>query len=125
MPLFIVHEHHTKRPHWDFRLEQDNVLKSWAMPKRPPRKTGIKRLAIKVEDHGLEYADFEGEIPSDEYGAETVKIWDRGEYELLERTNNSLKIRLLGNLLKGIYVLCRFPSAGEKAWLFFKTIQKS
>jgi DNA ligase D-like protein (predicted 3'-phosphoesterase) len=95
------------------------------MPKRPPRKTGLKRLAIRVEDHGLEYADFEGEIPSDEYGAGTVKVWDRGEYELLEITNNSLKIRLSGNLLKGIYVLCMFPSAGEKAWLFFKTKQKS
>lgn len=124
MPLFVVHEHHTKRLHWDFRLELDNVLKSWAMPKRPPRKAGIKRLAMRVEDHDLEYMDFEGEIPSGDYGAGSVKIWDRGEYELSIMADNSLKIKLSGNLLKGIYVLCKFPSAGPNAWLFFKTKQR-
>jgi DNA ligase D-like protein (predicted 3'-phosphoesterase) len=112
------------RPHWDFRLELDNVLKSWAIPKRPPRKAGIKRLAIRVADHDLEYADFEGEIPSDEYGTGTAKIWDKGEHVLLERTKKTLKIELFGDLLKGIYILCKFPSAGEKAWLFFKTKQE-
>jgi DNA ligase D-like protein (predicted 3'-phosphoesterase) len=121
MPLFVVHEHHATRLHWDFRLELDNVLKSWAMPKKPPRKAGIKRLAMKVEDHALEYADFEGEITSTEYGAGSVMIWDKGQYELLIHAGNSLKIKLFGNLLKGIYVLCQFPSAGPNAWLFFKT----
>ena len=68
MPIFVIHEHHTARRHWDFRLEYSGVLKSWAMAKQPPRKK-IKRLAFQVEDHELQYADFEGEIPGDEYGS--------------------------------------------------------
>ena len=99
----------------------DNVLKSWAVPKQPPKKSGTKRLAIQVEDHDLDYADFEGEIPEDEYGGGFVKIWDKGSYILLERFKNRIKFRLFGKILKGIYVLYRFPNAGDKAWLLFKT----
>lgn len=120
MSIFVVHKHHATRLHWDLRLELDNVLKSWAVPKEPPITPGIKRLAIQVEDHDLEYADFEGELPEGEYGAGTVEIWDKGEYELIEKEIKSLKFRLFGKKLKGIYVLFRFPKAGDKAWLFFK-----
>jgi len=98
----------------------DGVLKSWAVPKEPPQKSGIKRLAMQVEDHDLDYADFEGEIPEDEYGAGKVEIWDTGEYDLLEKYDNRLKFKLLGKKLKGIYVLFKFPKAGENGWLFFK-----
>jgi len=121
MSIFVVHEHHTKRRHWDLRLEKDNVLKSWAIPKEPPTEPGIKRLALQVEDHEMEYADFEGEIAEGEHGSGSVFIWDRGEYETLESTDISMKIDLYGTILQGIYVLCRFPKAGENAWLFFKT----
>lgn len=120
-PIFVVHEHRTKRPHWDFRLELNGVLKSWAVPKRPPRRAGIKRLALQVEDHDLEYADFQGQIAEGEYGAGIVKIWDRGEYEMLDMNGNSLKFMLYGDLLNGTYVLCRYAMAGRAAWLFFKT----
>ncbi len=121
MPIFVVHKHHARRLHWDLRLEMHGVLKSWAVPKEPPKKPGIKRLAMQVEDHDLGYADFEGEISEGEYGAGKVKIWDKGEYNLLEKYDNRLKFDLLGKKLKGIYVLFKFPKAGENAWLFFKT----
>lgn len=121
MPIFVIHKHQATNLHWDLRLEVDGVLKSWAVPKEPPKKAGIKRLAIQVEDHPLDYADFEGEIPEGEYGAGTVEIWDNGEYDLLEREIQSLKFKLFGKKCKGIYVLFRFPKAGDRAWLFFKT----
>ncbi len=120
MPIFVVHKHQTARIHWDLRLEMDGVLKSWAVPKEPPHKAGIKRLALQVEDHELEYADFEGDIPEGEYGAGTVEIWDKGEYTLIERHENRYKFNLLGEVLKGIYVLFHYPKAGDNAWLFFK-----
>jgi len=120
MPIFVIHKHYATRLHWDLRLEMDGVLKSWAVPKEPPQKSGIKRLAMQVEDHDLDYADFEGEIPEDEYGAGKVEIWDTGEYDLLEKYDNRLKFKLLGKKLKGIYVLFKFPKAGENGWLFFK-----
>jgi DNA ligase D-like protein (predicted 3'-phosphoesterase) len=101
------------------------VLKSWAVPKEPPLKAGIKRLAIQVEDHDLDYANFEGDIPEDQYGAGKVEIWDKGEYNLLERYENRMKFQLLGKRLKGNYVLFKFPKAGENAWLFFKIKRNS
>lgn len=125
MPLFVIHKHHATRLHWDLRLEMDGVLKSWAVPKEPPLKAGIRRLAIQVEDHDLDYADFEGEIPKNQYGAGKVEIWDKGEYNILERYKNRLKFQLLGKKLKGIYVLFKFPKAGENAWLFFKIKRNS
>jgi DNA ligase D-like protein (predicted 3'-phosphoesterase) len=121
MPIFVVHEHHAQRLHWDFRLEMENVLKSWALPKRPPRKSGIKRLAIQVEDHELDYASFEGEIGEGEYGAGIVKIWDKGEYKMLKHDSNYFKFELYGLLLNKTYVLYKYPQVGEHAWLLFKT----
>lgn len=123
MPIYVIHKHHATRLHWDLRLEMDGVLKSWAVPKEPPKKAGIKRLALQVEDHDLDYADFEGDIPADEYGAGKVEIWDKGEYTLLETHENRFKFHLLGKVLKGIYVLFKYPKAGQNAWLFFKVKQ--
>jgi len=122
MPVFVVHKHYATHLHWDFRLEIDGVLKSWAVPKEPPTKPGVKRLAIQVDDHPLDYANFEGEIPEDEYGAGMVEIWDSGELSLVNKDKNSLKLHLLGKKLIGEYILFKFPKAGENAWLLFKTV---
>jgi len=99
-------------------LEMDGVLKSWAIPKEPPSVLGVRRLAVQVEDHPVEYANFEGTIPEGEYGAGTVEIWDRGTYKLIERKEDKLIVEINGKKLKGIYVLLRFRD--QKNWLFFK-----
>ncbi len=123
--IFVVHEHHAKHHHFDFRLELDGVLKSWAIPKSIPLKSGIKRLAIEVEDHALEYADFEGRIPEGHYGAGEVRIWDRGEYEMESRKGYKMVFVLRGRKLKGKYVLLRFRKEdGKNLWLFFKSVSK-
>jgi DNA ligase D-like protein (predicted 3'-phosphoesterase) len=96
----------------------NGVLKSWAVPKDPPLKSGVRRLAIQVDDHPLEYADYEGNIPEGEYGAGTVEIWDRGTYNLIDRKENKLIIDINGQKLNGIYVLVRFKEPNN--WLFFK-----
>jgi len=114
---FVVHEHHARQLHYDFRLEMDGVLKSWAVPKGPSTEKGVKRLAVHVDDHELEYADFEGIIPEGEYGAGMVKIWDKGEYKLLRRGDNLLEFELKGNKLRGKYSLVRWKN---KNWLLFK-----
>ena len=95
-PLFVIQKHHARNLHWDSRLEMDGVLKSWAVPKEPPTESGIKRLAIQVEDHDLDYADFEGEIPEGEYGAGTVEIWDKGMYSLMDRKPKKIMFELHG-----------------------------
>jgi len=96
----------------------DGVLKSWAVPKEPPTTPNVKRLAVQVEDHPLGYADFEGIIPEGQYGAGKVEIWDKGAYQLLERTENKIIFDLNGKKLKGTYCLIRFKA--NKNWLFFK-----
>jgi len=96
----------------------NGVLKSWAVPKTPPIKSGVKRLAVQVEDHPVEYANFEGTIPEGEYGAGTVEIWDKGEYVLKARDEDKLVFEIKGRRLRGKYCLVRFK--GNKNWLFFK-----
>lgn len=95
----------------------DNVLKSWAVPKEPPTQSGIRRLAMQVEDHELNYIDFEGTIPKGEYGAGTVEIWDKGTFTLQNRTDKILEFTLHGSKLKGNYALVNFK---EKNWLLIK-----
>jgi DNA ligase D-like protein (predicted 3'-phosphoesterase) len=116
---FVVHEHHATHLHWDLRLELDAVLKSWAVPKEPPQEAGIKRLAIEVEDHPLDYIDFEGVI-EEGYGRGEVKIWDEGTFELESRSGSKIVFFLRGKKLAGKFTLLKFAKAGEKAWLFFK-----
>ena len=92
------------------------------MPKEPPKVKGVKRLAILVEDHPLQYASFEGTIPEGNYGAGKVEIWDRGFYELLEKDEKKIEIKFHGKKLKGKYVLIKthYGNKPEKSWLFFK-----
>jgi DNA ligase D-like protein (predicted 3'-phosphoesterase) len=117
MPRFVVQKHYARSLHYDFRLEMDEVLKSWAVPKGPPKTSGIRRLAVLVDDHELDYIDFEGEIEEGSYGAGKVEIWDRGDYELLEREPRKLRFTLKGKKLKGTYALINFR---DKNWLLIK-----
>jgi len=118
---FVVQEHHATRLHWDFRLEMGGVLRSWAVPKEPPLKPGVRRLAVEVEDHPLDYIDFQGEIPEGEYGAGTVAVWDRGVYELSSRTENKVVFNLSGEKMRGEYVLLRTGFQGDpRNWLIFQ-----
>lgn len=116
--IYVIQKHDATHLHYDLRLEMDGVLKSWAVPKIPPKESGIKRLAVEVEDHPIEYASFEGAIPEGAYGAGTVEIWDRGSYTLLERKEGKIAVDIQGEKLKGVYYLIRFK--GGKNWLFFK-----
>ena len=117
---FVVQEHNASHLHWDFRLELDSVLKSWAVPKEPPLEPGVKRLAVQVEDHDVSYIDFEGVIPEGSYGAGTVKIWDSGAFEMESRKDEKMVFVLSGKKMKGKYVLLKFAKTGEKNWLLFK-----
>jgi bifunctional non-homologous end joining protein LigD len=116
---FVVHEHHARRLHYDFRLEVDGVLRSWAVPKGPPLNPGERRLAVAVEDHPLEYLEFEGTIPEGQYGAGTVRIWDQGTYDLEKVEPNELKFVLHGQKLHGAYVLIRLENR-PRYWLLLK-----
>ncbi|MFY3740515.1 MAG: DNA ligase D-like protein (predicted 3'-phosphoesterase) [Candidatus Nitrosomirales archaeon] len=117
-PVYVIHEHHAKRLHWDLRLEMDNVLKSWALPKGAPLE-GERRLAVQVEDHPLEYAAFEGTIPEGNYGAGEVMIWDNGTFDIESRKEKKIIVNIHGKKLKGRYCLLHFRP-NEKNWLFFK-----
>jgi DNA ligase D-like protein (predicted 3'-phosphoesterase) len=119
-PTFVVQKHHARTLHYDFRLEKDGVLKSWAVPKGVPETVGPRRLAVQVPDHALEYGSFEGTIPEGHYGAGTVEIWDEGTYDLLEWSDQSIKFTLHGHRLRGTYSLIRFPRKGPRDWLLFR-----
>jgi DNA ligase D-like protein (predicted polymerase)/DNA ligase D-like protein (predicted 3'-phosphoesterase) len=133
--LFVIQKHQATHLHYDFRLELRGVLKSWAVPKGPSLNPADKRLAMLVEDHPFDYKDFEGVIPAGNYGAGTVIIWDKGEYEPLEPCKDkkeqekvllkgfhsgSLKIRMKGKKLKGEFALVRTSGRGDNSWLLIK-----
>ena len=119
---FVVQKHQATHLHYDFRLEMEGVLKSWAVPKGVPLEPGVRRLAVQVEDHPVEYIDFAGRIPEGEYGAGTVEIWDRGNYELDSKQQDRLEFTLRGKKLSGDYVLIHTDG---KNWLLIKRRVKS
>src|SRR3954452_285934 len=128
---FVVQKHHASRLHYDFRLELDGTLKSWAVPKGPSVNPEDKRLAMMVEDHPLEYRNFEGIIPKGNYGAGTVMVWDEGTYHARATTDREESQKLLreglrkgrltfvlnGKKLKGEFALIRLRKAEENSWL--------
>lgn len=117
--IYSIQEHRATHLHWDLRLEKDGVLKSWALPKEPSTDSKIRRLAVQTEDHPVDYAFFEGVIPKGQYGAGTIKLYDKGTYELIEfKPNERYVININGRKLKGLFVILKFK--GEKNWLFFK-----
>jgi len=126
-PAFVVQRHHARRLHYDFRLEMDGALKSWAVPKGPTLDPAAKRLAVEVEDHPLDYGGFEGNIPAGAYGAGSVMVWDRGTYEVLgydppqdQYRRGDFKFRLDGQKLRGEFALVRTKGRGENQWLLIK-----
>jgi bifunctional non-homologous end joining protein LigD len=121
-PIFVVQRHDARRLHYDFRLERNGALASWAVPKGVPLEPGQQHLAVHVEDHPLEYATFEGEIPKGQYGAGSVEVWDSGTYELLEeKKNGGLTVRLHGERLDGTYALVPAKLSGDpKNWLILR-----
>ncbi|MER7481950.1 DNA polymerase ligase N-terminal domain-containing protein [Streptomyces sp. NPDC126510] len=139
-PRFVVQIHDASTTHFDFRLQVDDVLKSWSIPKGPSADPKDKRLAVPTEDHPLEYEEFEGVIPRGEYGGGTVIVWDHGTYEPLSHDREGRPVdfaeslerghatfRLRGSKLRGEYALTRFRSGrggdGEEAWLLVKRAQ--
>jgi len=121
---FVVQQHYARRLHFDLRLEMAGdgspVLVSWAIPKGLPAAKGQPHLAVHVEDHPLEYADFSGTIPPGNYGAGEVRIFDRGTYEVLEQAPGKLTFRLAGERLRGVYHLTRTRAQdGKEEWLAF------
>ena len=121
-PIFVVQRHDARRLHFDFRLERDGALASWAVPQGIPLRKGQRHLAVHVEDHPLDYANFEGEIPKGEYGGGTVEIWDRGHYETVEeKRDGGLTVRLRGERLNGLWTLVPARMDGdEKNWLIVR-----
>jgi len=117
---FVLHEHFASHHHFDFRLERDGVLKSWAVPKGLPEKPGERRLAIAVEDHPSDYIGFQGTIPEGQYGAGEVKIKDAGMYDPLIWRDDRIEVLLHGVVFSGKYILIRFKKAGGKEWLVLR-----
>jgi bifunctional non-homologous end joining protein LigD len=127
MMRFVIQEHHARQLHYDFRLEVDGMLKSWAIPKGPSLNPADKRLAVRVDDHALEYFDFEGVIPEGQYGSGVVVIWDSGTYRLLGGNDpvqaleaGKIVMELHGKRLKGGFTLVKMKGRGEKNWLLIK-----
>jgi len=132
-PLFVIQRHDASRLHYDLRLEIDDVLESWAVPKGPPKTYGEKRLAVMTEPHPMAYAQFEGTIPEGNYGAGKVTLWDSGTFENIKTRNGRVvplkeclkmgRIEVLfnGERIKGPYALIKtkMPGAKDNAWLFF------
>ncbi len=132
--IFVIQRHKASRLHYDFRLELDGVLKSWAVPKGPSLNPADKRLAMMVEDHPYDYKDFTGVIPEGNYGAGIVEIWDKGTYSDLENSTKNLaekhlragleagnlKIRLFGKKLKGEFALVKLKGKEDNSWLLIK-----
>ncbi len=133
--IFVIHKHDASRLHYDFRIEVDGVLRSWAVPKGPSTDPSEKRLAVPTEDHPMDYADFEGVIPKDEYGGGTVIVWDAGSYRNLKTDddgeevpmpdtldNGRVEIWLEGKKLSGGYALIRTgpDKSGRDRWLLIK-----
>ena len=132
-PIFVIQKHDASNLHYDFRLEVDGVLKSWAVPKGPSTDPSVKRLALPTEDHPLDYADFEGTIPEGEYGAGTVMVWDTGQYRNLRKEKEGdgasmeealeegkAELWLEGKKLKGGYALIRTEDGADARWLLIK-----
>lgn len=122
---FVVHEHHASRLHFDFRLEVDGVLKSWAVPKGPSLNPQEKRLAVAVPDHAVSYINFEGRISEGKYGAGEVRVWDKGEYSvtgdaLAQLENGRLRFVLHGEKLQGEFSLIKMGKT-EGQWLLIKS----
>jgi len=131
-PLFVIQKHDASSLHYDLRLEIDGTLKSWAVPKGPSMDPSEKRLAIPTEDHPLDYADFEGVIPEDQYGGGTVLVWDRGPFRNLTEKGGELQpieeawskghllVELKGEKISGGYALHRTGSGEDANWLLIK-----
>lgn len=131
-PVFVIQKHDASTLHYDFRLEVDGVLKSWAVPKGPSTNPSDKRLAIPTEDHPLDYAEFEGVIPEGEYGGGAVIVWDRGTYENITEKDGEIRpakaaleeghllVRLNGEKLSGGYALQRTGKEQDARWLLVK-----
>ncbi|MEJ2056718.1 MAG: DNA polymerase ligase N-terminal domain-containing protein [Desulfofustis sp.] len=130
---FVIQKHDASQLHYDFRIEADGVLKSWAVPKGPSTDPCVKRLAVPTEDHNLDYGDFEGTIPEGEHGSGRVMIWDRGTYQNTREDNDGnrvpisacldegeLKLWLNGKKIRGGYVLVRTNNGDDERWLLIK-----
>ena len=117
---FVVQRHDARSLHFDLRIEWDGVLISWAVPKGVPLRTGVKRLAVRTEDHPLEYLDFAGVIPEGQYGAGRMTVWDSGTFDLLERGDGEWKLVLSGGLVRGEYHLVRTDGGERERWLLFR-----
>ena len=116
-PVFVIQEHHARALHWDFRLEHEGVLVSWALPKGVPEDPKSNHLAVHTEDHPLDYGSFEGDIPAGEYGGGQVKIWDHGHFEVEKWRPDEVMVVLHGSKVSGRYVL--FPTGG-KNWMIHR-----
>jgi len=126
-PIFVIQQHAARRMHWDFRLEVDGVLASWAVPKGPSVNPAVKRMAVPTEDHPMEYANFEGVIPPGNYGAGRVIVWDMGVYAPLGDKpmaeglkKGHVSFVLVGHKLMGAFALTRFRANEDESWLLVK-----